>query len=125
MKRMEVAGSHNLLLPYQSKCSQVHGHNWIIVVEVVGEKLNRSGMLVDFTHISKTVMELDHKHINDCIPKDMNPTAENIAQFLAGRVNEAIAAAWDGDVHYTPRVSKVSVQESEGNICEWIEDDAL
>ena len=26
-KRMEVAGAHRLDLPYESKCSNLHGHN--------------------------------------------------------------------------------------------------
>ena len=31
-KRMEIAGAHNLKLPYESKCQNVHGHNWIVTV---------------------------------------------------------------------------------------------
>ena len=31
-KRMEIAGSHQLALSYESKCSNIHGHNWIVTV---------------------------------------------------------------------------------------------
>ena len=65
-KRLEVAGAHKLTLDYESKCQNLHGHNWIIEVECKSEKLNQNGMLVDFTHIKKAIDErLDHKYIND------------------------------------------------------------
>ena len=31
-KTFEVAGSHKLTLSYESKCQNLHGHNWIITV---------------------------------------------------------------------------------------------
>ena len=31
-KRMEIAGAHHLELPYDSKCENLHGHNWIVTV---------------------------------------------------------------------------------------------
>lgn len=47
-KRMVIAGSHKLELPYDSKCSNLHGHNWVITVFCKAEKLNESGMVADF-----------------------------------------------------------------------------
>jgi len=29
---MEIAGAHRLELDYESKCSNLHGHNWIVTV---------------------------------------------------------------------------------------------
>ena len=29
-KTLEVSGSHSLSLPYSSKCTNMHGHNWIL-----------------------------------------------------------------------------------------------
>ena len=46
-KRMEVAGAHRLDLPYESKCSNLHGHNWIITVYCKAEKLTDYGMVID------------------------------------------------------------------------------
>jgi 6-pyruvoyltetrahydropterin/6-carboxytetrahydropterin synthase len=124
-KRIEVAGSHCLALDYESKCKNMHGHNWIIEVEISGEVLNTMGMLVDFTHIKEVVMKLDHAYINDVVI--VNPTAENICKWIHTELQYAIAKAWaisEGvqptDVEevgsYFPKVSKVTVQESEGNI---------
>lgn len=61
IKRMEIAGAHNLKLSYESKCSSLHGHNWIVTVYCKAEELNEDGMVVDFTHLKKMVHDrLDH-----------------------------------------------------------------
>lgn len=107
-KRMEIAGAHCLSLPYESKCKHLHGHNWIVEVSVSSRDnvVNQSGMVVDFTILKKLVKEkLDHRNLNDIL--STNPTAENIAMWIADHVNKE--ASPDGFV------SKVIVQESEGN----------
>ena len=113
-KRMEIAGSHHLNLPYESKCSNVHGHNWIVTVHCRSEKLTEYGMIIDFTHIKKGVHDvLDHHDINTVIP-DMNPTAENMAKWICDKVNDMmeVGECW-----------RVTVQESEGNIAEYVRED--
>lgn len=106
-KRIEVAGAHQLKLDYVSKCSGVHGHNWIIEIFMQSETLNRNGMVMDFTHIKKEIHDvLDHKYINDVV--EVNPTAENIAKWICDRL---------GNNCY-----KVIVQESEGNVAEYERD---
>ena len=99
-KCIEVSGAHKLNLPYQSKCKNFHGHNWIIFVTCESETLNDSGMVVDFVEIKDIVMELDHNNINEVL-KGINPTAENIARWICEQV---------------PHCVKVEVQESEGNV---------
>ena len=99
-KRIEISGAHKLNLPYQSKCKNLHGHNWIIFVTCESETLNDSGMVVDFVEIKDIVMELDHNNINEVL-KGINPTAENIARWICEQV---------------PNCVKVEVQESEGNV---------
>lgn len=102
-KRMEIAGSHNLELDYESKCENIHGHNWIITVYCKSEKLNNNGMVIDFKHIKEKIHnKLDHKHLNDIL--NFNPTAENIAKWITEQV---------------PNCYKATVQESEGNIAEY------
>lgn len=100
-KRLEIAGAHQLQLDYESKCQNLHGHNWIVVVYCKSEKLNNNGMIIDFKHIKNKIADkLDHKYINDIVT--FNPTAENIAKWVCDEIGE--------------RCYKVSVQESEGNI---------
>lgn len=100
-KRLEIAGAHNLKLSYESKCTNLHGHNWIVMIYCKSEDLNEDGMVIDFKHIKEMVSDkLDHQYINEIV--DFNPTAENIAKYICDLVGE--------------KCYKVSVQESEGNI---------
>ena len=102
-KRIEVAGAHNLKLNYESKCNNLHGHNWIITVHCKAKTLNENGMVTDFAHIKQMVTNrFDHQYLNDLPPFDkLNPTAENIAHYICNIV---------------PNCYKVEVQESEGNV---------
>lgn len=111
-KRMEIAGSHQLDLNYKSKCQQLHGHNWIVTVFVEAESLDENGMVIDFTHLKNLVHgQLDHRHLNDMV--NFNPTAENMAFWIAQQVNLFRAGA---------NCYKVTVQESEGNVAIWERD---
>lgn len=109
-KRLEIAGSHKLNLDYESKCKNLHGHNWIITVHCKSKELNTNGMVVDFTLIKNVVTNyFDHKNINDIYPfTEINPTAENIAKYICSQI---------------PYCYKVEVQESEGNIAIYVKDE--
>ena len=99
-KRMEIAGAHRLNLNYESKCANLHGHNWIVTVWCKSQTLDANGMVMDFTHIKREVQDkLDHKCLNDVVP--FNPTAENIAKWVCEQI---------------PHCYRVAVQESEGNV---------
>ena len=64
-KQMEIAGCHRLELSYESKCSQLHGHNWIVTVHCKARELNADGMVVDFKHIKDRIHSyLDHGKFN-------------------------------------------------------------
>ena len=100
IKRLEISAAHQLKLNYESKCSNLHGHNWIVTVYLRSEALNENGMIMDFTEIKKKISDkLDHKMINDVV--DFNPTAENMAKFIL----EELA----------PFCYRVEVEESENN----------
>ncbi len=72
---------------YKGKCENVHGHNFKVQVVIEGEKLDDTGLLVDFLDV-KTAMRavidrLDHQFLNDIPPFDVtNPSAENIAEYF-------------------------------------------
>lgn len=99
-KRIEVAFAHQLTLNYESKCQRLHGHNGIITVYCCAEELDENGMVVDFSHVKKMLTDkMDHWNLNEVF--DFNPTAENLAHWIANQV---------------PHCYKVTFQESEGNI---------
>ena len=65
-KTLEISASHHLNLSYESKCSSLHGHNWIISIFCRAETLNQDGMVTDFSLIKKLIHEkLDHKNLNE------------------------------------------------------------
>ena len=99
-KTLEIAASHRLRLDYESKCQEIHGHNWILEVTCQAEMLNQNGMVIDFTEIKRLIHDmLDHKDLTQVF--DFNPTAENMAKWICDTV---------------PYCIRVSVQESQGNI---------
>ena len=105
-KRLEISAAHSLMLSYQSKCEDLHGHNWIVKIYCKSETLNEDGMVTDFTLIKKNIEgALDHKFLNDVLP--MNPTAENIARWICDN---------------TPNAYKVEVWESEMNMAAYEKD---
>ena len=98
-KTMEIAGCHKLQLSYESKCEQLHGHNWIVTIYCKAKELNADGMVIDFTKVKEQIHGyLDHGNFNERLP--FNPTAENLARWICEQV---------------PHCYRVEVQESEGN----------
>ncbi len=102
-KTTEVSACHFLKLPYESKCTKPHGHNWKITVVVESETLNNLGMVMDFSKLKKTIKSLDHRDLNKIV---IQPTAENIAKWLCDAVERI----------YSVSVVSVEVEESEGNV---------
>lgn len=106
-KRMEIAGAHQLRLPYGSKCENLHGHNWIVTVYCESNKLTDYGMIVDFKKVKEAIHgKLDHSYINEVIG-NINPTAENMAKWICDEVDKVCEVGY---------CYKVEVQESEGNV---------
>lgn len=84
------AAAH-FLREYRGKCERLHGHNWKIELDLVGEKLTREGFLIDFCDAKKilkqALVELDHECLNEKPPFDrINPTTENISRYLFERI---------------------------------------
>ena len=99
-KSIEISAAHNLELDYESKCGNLHGHNWNIIVYLKSKELDDNGMVEDFSHIKRNIKEkLYHKNLNEVF--GFNPTAENIAFWVCSQISTCY---------------KVSVQECDGNV---------
>jgi 6-pyruvoyltetrahydropterin/6-carboxytetrahydropterin synthase len=79
--------SGHYLRNYQGKCENPHGHNYRVLVTLVGAELDETGLLLDFKLLKQvlrpTVEYLDHNMINDLEPfTKLNPSAENLAKYF-------------------------------------------
>ena len=107
-----VSASHKLKLDYESPCKRLHGHNWKITLRCCAPKLNNNGMVADFALLKKFVKDLlDHQDLTDSLPQILNPTAENIAEYLIERINENREI-----IGQYAKCFRIDVEETEGNI---------
>ena len=84
------AAAHNLR-GYKGKCEELHGHNWKIEVSVASDRLNREGVVIDFTllkqKVEKILKTLDHTFLNDHpYYSRKEPSSENIAKYIFDRL---------------------------------------
>jgi len=109
------SSAHNLR-EYEGNCENLHGHNWKVEVSLKGEQLGNLGMLVDFRELKKEVKNilstLDHTYLNDHeYFSKINPTSENIAQFIYKKLKNT----------FNGKMDKVVVWESESSAAEYYE----
>lgn len=104
------AAAHQLTM-VGTKCENMHGHNWKIEVYVIGENLDKAGVLVDFGVIKKHVADImamfDHKYLNElALFEHKQPSSENIAYLIATELQQRIddsaisvsrVTAWESD----------------------------
>lgn len=88
------AAAHQLRLE-SGQLEPLHGHNWTVRVTARGPRLDRLGMLVDFTRLKpelqRVVAALHDRCLND-LPtfQDLNPSAENVARHVADALAPAV-----------------------------------
>ena len=84
-KKFECCSGHFLEgLPSTHPCSMVHGHNYVITVELSSKTLNDVGFVVDYRKLDPIKQwidgNMDHQFLNSVFL--FNPTAENIAKHI-------------------------------------------
>lgn len=131
-RRYGFPASHRLHAPSLSdaenralygKCNNPfgHGHNYEVLLTVSGMVDRTTGRAIDLAELDRFAEELilapfRHRNLNEEIEAFENavPTTEN----LAIEADRRLRAAWDGRFGASgPRLERVSIQETERNIC--------
>jgi 6-pyruvoyltetrahydropterin/6-carboxytetrahydropterin synthase len=104
-KEFQFSASHRIDgLPEDHPCARLHGHNYVVRVELAAPELDRVGFVRDYRELAplKDYIDatLDHRHLNEVLG-DNCVTAEHLARHLYAWC----AARW-------PETSAVSVSET-------------
>ena len=101
------------------KCNNpnFHGHNYELLVRVIGDPDPDTGYVYDMKLLSDLIKEevtsqFDHKNLNKDIPEfaNLNPTAENIAKIIWEKLRKRIDTIYD---------LKITLYETERNFVEY------
>ena len=85
-KEYHFSASHQLFgLPGDHPCARLHGHNYVVEVELKSERLNAAGFVRDYRELDELKAYIDavfdHRHLNDVLGDD-GVTAERLAQHF-------------------------------------------
>lgn len=85
-KEFHFSASHQLTeLPKTHQCARLHGHNYIVVVELCAEELDEHGFVRDYDELKvlKAYIDdvFDHRHLNEVMDNNM-VTAERLAKHF-------------------------------------------
>lgn len=113
-KKHRFSASHVLNgMPEGHQCGRLHGHNYLVEIELSDSHLDHNGFVIDFGELKEFKNfidnEWDHRHLNDVVA--FQPTAENMAVFLYHKFVEI----W-------PQVTAIRVQETETSWAEYRND---
>ena len=114
--------SGHYLRNYHGKCENPHGHNYRVLVTLVGAELDETGLLLDFKmlkHVLRpTIDYLDHNMINDLEPfTTLNPSAENLAHYFYQQTAQQLHEMTAGRV----RVKDCTVYETDTSFARYYE----
>jgi 6-pyruvoyltetrahydropterin/6-carboxytetrahydropterin synthase len=96
-------------LPDHHPCSRVHGHSFVIELEVEGSIDPSTGWLIDYHAMAELWAplhaRLDHAYLNDVEGLD-NPTSEHLAGWI-----------WNALKPSLPELSAVTIMETPDTRC--------
>ena len=106
-KEFHFSASHQLLdLPPEHQCARLHGHNYIVVIELASEQLNANGFVRDYHELAPLKAyidgELDHRHLNEVLGDDC-VTAERLAKHFYDWCKERLPETSAVKVSETPK----------------------
>ncbi len=85
-KEFHFSASHQLTgVPEGHPCARLHGHNYVVEVELQSETLDSAGFVRDYLELGafKAYVDdmLDHRHLNEVLGDHM-VTAEQLARHF-------------------------------------------
>ncbi len=110
-KSFSFDAAHRLTrLPAEHPCSRMHGHTYRITLGLEGEIDPELGWVMDFGEIKAAFTplldRLDHCCLND-IEGLENPTAENLARWIAEQLQPVLPLLIDVTVAETPQTQAI------------------
>lgn len=104
-KEFQFEAAHLLPnVPAGHKCGRLHGHSFLVRLEITGEVDAHTGWVMDFAELKAAFKplynRLDHYYLND-IPGLENPTSEVLAKWI-----------WDQMKPQLPLLSAVMIKET-------------
>ena len=94
---------------HPGKCKALHGHRWVVTIELAAEGLDHQSMVTDFGEVKRTMgrlidEQLDHRTLNEVVQP---PTAEVLASTIFSWLDQL-------PIGEGVRLAAVTVQESPG-----------
>ncbi|GLX21424.1 6-pyruvoyl trahydropterin synthase family protein [Streptomyces lavendulae] len=109
-KEFHFSASHVLdRLPGWHPCARMHGHNYVVVLELRGrrEDLTEAGFVRDYRDLDAfkgwVDETLDHRHLNEAMGGGTSPSAENLAVWIHDLWTERIPELTAVRVSETPK----------------------
>lgn len=97
--------------PAGHKCGRLHGHSFCVEVTCEGDADADTGWLIDFGEVKRLFTpildQLDHYYLNE-IDGLENPTAENLARWIWGRLKREL-----------PQLAQITIAETCSSRCEY------
>lgn len=111
-KEISFSAGHFLEgLPAGHPCSNQHGHNYKVRVQLESDGVDEVGFIIDYTILKTLIKEkYDHVNLNDVMK--VNPTAENLARDIAQTILDFLFRIQVDHV----RLISVTLHETDSNV---------
>lgn len=107
-KSCRFEAAHRLVAPYVGKCNSMHGHSFLVTMDLAAERLNDCDMVEDFSALKPVkdwiMTNLDHATVVSASDLDLlnwlkaekqkhfivdgNPTSETLAKLIFDRAQK-------------------------------------
>ncbi|MBL7152736.1 MAG: 6-carboxytetrahydropterin synthase [Phycisphaerae bacterium] len=96
---MSFRASHQLAMPDGSK-EPTHNHNWSVTADVGSEKLDNTGVVMDFHKLRAALGDIIARFDNSQLDtiayfQRNNPSAENLARYIYGKLRAKLPQGVD------------------------------